>query len=203
MDNVDSDNEEEINNLINNSDREFITQFIAEFILSANNTLDNSLTTLEANIQVVRDNEESKKPDKKKKDEPWKWIKKAKTNKQEPIALTPEIQAELNEIVSPMEIFELVTGLEELIDLLVVQTNLYAQQKWRNFTVDNNELKAFLEINYIMAINKLPTIAKCWTTWLEIISFKTQWFETAFVKYFKISVLQTIRMIIKQIESLK
>ena len=72
MDNVDSDNEEEINNLINNSDREFITQFIAEFILSANNKLDNSLTTLEANIQVVRDNEESKKPDKKKKDEPWK-----------------------------------------------------------------------------------------------------------------------------------
>ena len=61
-----------------------------------------------------------------------------------------------------MEIFESVTGLEELINLIVVQTNLYAKQKGGNFTVDNNELKASLGINYIMAINKLPTIAKYW-----------------------------------------
>ena len=43
-----------------------------------------------------------------------------------------------------MEIFELATGLEKLIDCIVVQTNLYAQQKGRRFTVDNNALKAFL-----------------------------------------------------------
>ena len=60
--------------------------------------------------------------------------------------------------MSPIEIFQLVTGLEKLIDLIVVQTN--AQQKVRNLTVDNNELKAFLGINYIMAINKLPAIAE-------------------------------------------
>ena len=53
--------------------------------------------------------------------------KEDETNKQEPYALIAETQAELNEIVSPMEIFELVTGLEELIDLIVVQTNLYPQ----------------------------------------------------------------------------
>ena len=46
-----------------------------------------------------------------------------------------------------MEIFELVTGLEQLIDLNVVQTNLYVMQKGRNFIVNNNELKAFLGIN--------------------------------------------------------
>ena len=62
--------------------------------------------------------------------------------------------------MSPIEIFQLVTGLEKLIDLIVVQTN--AQQKVRNLTVDNNELKAFLGINYIMAINKLPKIAEYW-----------------------------------------
>ena len=64
--------------------------------------------------------------------------------------------------MSFMENFELVTGLEELIYLIVVQTNLYRQQKERNFIVDNNKLKAFLEINYIMGINKLPIIAECW-----------------------------------------
>ena len=55
-----------------------------------------------------------------------------------------------------MEVFELGAGLEELTDLIVVKTNLYAQQKRRNFTVDNNEL------NYIMAINKSPTIVEYW-----------------------------------------
>ena len=148
LDNIDNDNEEEIDNLINDSDSEFIAD---EEILPANNTLDTLLTTLEANIHVVKDNEESKKPDKKKK-EPWKWTRKAKANKQEPCALIPEIQAELKEIVSPIEIFELVTGLEELIDLIVARTN----------NADNNELKAFLGINYIMAISKLPTIAEYW-----------------------------------------
>ena len=120
------------------------------------------MTTPEANIHVVRDNGESKQQDKKKKEEPWKCTKNAKANWQEPCVLIPEIQTELNEIVSHMKIFELVTGLEELIDLIVAQTNLCAKQKGRNFTVDNNELKAFLEINYIMAINKLPTIAEYW-----------------------------------------
>ena len=41
--------------LINNRDIEFIAD---EEILSANNTLNTSLTTLEASILVVRDNEE-------------------------------------------------------------------------------------------------------------------------------------------------
>ena len=86
LDNVERDNKEEIDNLINDSDRELITD---EEILSANITLDTSLTTPEANIHVVRDNEESKKPDKKKNEEPWKWIKKAKANKQEPCAFIP------------------------------------------------------------------------------------------------------------------
>ena len=111
------------------------------------------MTNPAANIHVVRDNEESKNPDKKKKKEPWKWTKEAKAMctssrntsrvERKKCALIPETQAELKEIVSPMEIFELVAGLEELIDLNVVQTNLYAQQKGRNFIVDSNELKAF------------------------------------------------------------
>ena len=92
LDNDDSDNEEEIENLINNSDTESIAN---EEILPANNMLDTSLTTPEANIHVVRDNEESKKPDKRKKEEPWKWTEEEKANKQKPCTLIPEIQAEL------------------------------------------------------------------------------------------------------------
>ena len=69
FDNVDSDNEEEIDNLINDLDTQFITD---EEILPANNTLNTSLTNPEANIYVVIDNEESKQPDKKEKEKPWK-----------------------------------------------------------------------------------------------------------------------------------
>ena len=74
----------------------------------------------------------------------------------------PEIQPNLNETVSPTEIFSLVTGLEELLELIVEQSNLYAHQNGRNFTVTKKELKAFLGINLVMAINKLSTIAEYW-----------------------------------------
>ena len=69
MDSVDSDNEEETENLINDSNTEFIAD---EEILPVNNTLDTSLTTPKANIHMVRDDEESKDPGKRKKEEQWK-----------------------------------------------------------------------------------------------------------------------------------
>ena len=56
--------------------------------------------------------------------------------------------------------FSLVNGLDELLELIVEQSNLYAHQNGRNFTVTKEELKAFLGINFIMTINKLPTIAE-------------------------------------------
>ena len=43
------------------------------------------------------------------------------------------------------------------------QSNLYAHQNGRNFTVINEELNTFLGINFTMPINKLPTIAEYWT----------------------------------------
>ena len=46
--------------------------------------------------------------------------------------------------------------------MIVEQSNLYAHQNGRNFTVTKEELKAFLGINFVMAINKLPTIAEYW-----------------------------------------
>ena len=74
-------------------------------------------------------------------------------------AKEPEMQPNLNEIVSPMEIFSLVTGLKELLELIVEQSNLYAHQNGRNI-VTKEELKVFFGINCVMAINKLPTIVK-------------------------------------------
>ena len=58
--------------------------------------------------------------------------------------------------------FSSVTGLKELLELRVEQANLYAHQNGRNFIVIKEELKAFPGIKLVMAVNKLPTIAKYW-----------------------------------------
>ena len=92
----------------------------------------------------------------------WKWTKKVKVTKQEECQVVSEIQPNLNETVSPIEIFSLVSGLRELLELIVKQTNLYAHQNGRNVTVTKEEPKAFVGKNFVMVINKLPIIAEYW-----------------------------------------
>ena len=139
------------------------TEFIAEEeITQAASTQVTSLTSPEANLHVVPSDSQSKKKEKNKKEELWKWTKKVKVTKQEQCHLVPEIQPNLNEIVSRIEIISLVTGLKELPELIVEQSNLYTHQNRRNFTVTKEELKAFIGINLVIAINELPTIAEYW-----------------------------------------
>ena len=79
------------------------TQFIAEKGISqAVSTKGTSLTTPEANLQVVPSDNQSKMTEKNKKEELWKWTKKVRVTKQEECHLVPEIQPDLNETVSPI-----------------------------------------------------------------------------------------------------
>ena len=159
LDDVESDDKNDIDNLMNDSDTEFIAE---EKIAQAASTQDTSLTIPEANLHVLPSENQSKKREKNKNKELWKWTKKVKVTKQKECHLIPEIQPNLNETLSPSEILSLVTELEELLELIVEQLNLYAHQNGRNFTVTKKELKAFLGINLVMAINKLSTIAEYW-----------------------------------------
>ena len=112
------------------------------------------MTAPEANLHVVPSDNQSKKKEKNQKEELWKWTKKVKIIKQEECHFVLEIQPNLNETVSPIEIIYLVTGLEELLELIIEQSNLYAHQTGRIFTVTEEELKVFLGINFFMAISK-------------------------------------------------
>ena len=159
LDDVESADKDGIDNLMNDSDTEFIAD---EEITKATSTQDTSLTTPEPNLHVVPSDDQSKKKEKNNKEEGRRWTKKVKATKQEECRLLPEIQPNLNETVSPIEIFYLVTGLQELLELIVEQSNLYAHQNGKNFTVIKEELKAFLGINFFMAINKLLRIAEYW-----------------------------------------
>ena len=49
-----------------------------------------------------------------------------------------------------------------MIELLVQQTNLYWQQKEMNFLTNAKEMEAFISVNYIMAVNQLPSIPVYW-----------------------------------------
>ena len=111
---------------------------------------------------TISQRKEKKRKERNTKEELWKWTKKVKVAKQEEYHLVSEIQPNLNETVSPIEICSLLTGLEELLELIIEQSNLYANQNGRNNTDTKEELKTFLGKNFVMAINKLPTIAEYW-----------------------------------------
>ena len=73
LDDVETADEDDIDNLMNDSDNEFIAE---EEITQAASTQDTSLTTPEANLQVVPSDNQSKKKEKNKNEELWKWTKK-------------------------------------------------------------------------------------------------------------------------------
>ena len=157
LDGVERADEDDTDNLMNDSDTEFKAE---KEITQAASTQDNSMTIPEDNLHVVPSENQLKKKEKNKKEELLKWTKKVKVTKQEVCHLVPETQPNLNETVSPIEIFPLVTDLRELLELIVEQSNLYAHQIRRIFRVTKEELKAFLGINFVMAIKMLSTIAE-------------------------------------------
>ena len=69
LDNVESTDEEDMGNLMNDSDSELIAE---EEITQATSTQVTSLTTPEANLHVVPSDNQSKKKEKNKKEELWK-----------------------------------------------------------------------------------------------------------------------------------
>ena len=59
---------------------------------------------------------------------------------------------------TPFYVFSAVTNLDGLVKLLVIESNFHAKQNGREFHTNEQEMRSFLEINYIMSINKLPTV---------------------------------------------
>ena len=78
LDDVKSADEDDIDYLMNDSDTELIAE---EEITQAASTQDTSLTTAEANLHVVPSDSQSKKKEKNKKEELWKWTKNVKVTK--------------------------------------------------------------------------------------------------------------------------
>ena len=49
------------------------------------------------------------------------------------------------------------------LEIIVTKTNRYATHKGCNFETTEDEMKGFLGINFIMGINKLPSLQNSWS----------------------------------------
>lgn len=180
LDEVNSDEEDDIENLMNDSDTEFV---IEETLNDELDSDDEPLSVLipEANIHVLKDAETGKnvtenqsrvttttkakqvKKIMKQNEISFNWTKKLRPKTKEPCSLEADVQIEHSSgSPTPFDIFSAVTNLQELVKILVEQSNIYAQQNGREFMTNDQEMSAFLGINYIMSINKLPTIKSYW-----------------------------------------
>ena len=184
LDEVNSQQEEDIDNLMNDSDTEFT---VDENLDNDIDSDDEPLSVLipEANIHVVKSStakanmgesnvvceKESKQKSKRKgkekatkrKSVDFNWKKRPDSKLKQPCALEAEVTIDpLPKPHTPFDIFSAVTDIENLIKLIVVESNLHAQQKGREFQTNEQEMRTFLGINYVMSINKLPTIRSYW-----------------------------------------
>ena len=144
---------------MNDSDTEFFTndEYREKIVPNSNNA---DILTPEASIHIVKDNEnEQGKNLKNKLDEiQFQWRPKIALNIREECNLVGEVYHQLKENTSPLDVYEKVVNLDDLIELLVTQSNLYSQQNGRHFKTNPEEKKAFLGTNYVMVVNKLAVI---------------------------------------------
>ena len=64
---------------------------------------------------------------------------------------------------SPMKVFAKTVGLEGLLSLLKTESERYAEQNGRMFQTTLEELCAFLGINILIGIHKLPKMRDYWS----------------------------------------
>ena len=64
---------------------------------------------------------------------------------------------------SPMQVFPKLAGLEGLLSLLKTESERYAEQNGRMLLITLEELCAFLGINIVMSIHKLPKMRDYWS----------------------------------------
>ena len=78
--------------------------------------------------------------------------------------LETEAPIDLDHGSTLFNIFQTVTGMNELLEIFLTEANRYATQKGCNFETTEDEMKAFLRINFIVGINKFPSLEYYWST---------------------------------------
>ena len=184
LDTIESDDKEDIENLMNDSDTEFIDESLIEnggsksdlslstSCLDIENHLSdpNTPTPIEAVVQISQPDSDSdddvplsslQVP---KADKEWKWRKQFKRAYVEKCVFAEDGIVNIDvQDPSPMQVFAKTVGLEGLLSLLKTESERYAEQNGRMFQTTLEELCAFLGINILMGIHKLPKMRDYWS----------------------------------------
>ena len=75
--------------------------------------------------------------------------------------MCPEVKHNSPENFSPFSVYEKVVNLDNLVELFLSKTNIYARQSGCNFCT-SEEIKAFPGVVFIIAINEIPSISGYW-----------------------------------------
>ena len=154
LDNVESDEEEDIEELMTDSDTEFYAndKDIENIVPDSDNA---DILTPEASINFVKDNEKEQGKNSKSQIEEvqFQWRRNVAPNIREECNLVGEVCNELKVSTSLLGVYAKFVNLNVLIELFVIQSNLYSQHNGCHFTTNSEEMKAFLGSNYVMAVN--------------------------------------------------
>ena len=94
----------------------------------------------------------------------WKWRKQYNPTAVKACTLAEEgILNIVFENPSQLQIFSEAVGLEGLLTLIKNESERYAEQSRRTFQISTAEISAFLGINILMGIHKLPSMKDYWS----------------------------------------
>ena len=166
LDGIDSGRESDVESILNDSDTEFVSGKPRS--KTADDTHD--IFVPEANVYVASELTEPQQEHcevlrKKRKCQLIYDIKGSSRKSYHPrrdCTVQAHVYHEFGENCTPVDVFMKVLNAQEIIDHIVSETNIHAAQKGSNFLTNHDELKAFLGMNYLMGINKLPSVANFW-----------------------------------------
>ena len=183
LDSIESDEEEDIENLMNDSDTEFVDSSVVENKdpdmhvdeepETTSNDAHSNLIPTHLPIQVVlrQDVPEEESSDDepfitlaKQKEPVWKWRKRFAKTPLQPCSLKEEGVVNMQtENGTPFEAFSKCIGLPGLLSLMKIESERYAAQNGRQFQISEEEFCAFLGVSLLMGINKLRTMKSYWS----------------------------------------
>ena len=178
LDTIESDDEEDIENFMNDSDTEFIDESGIEVLdnsscesrTASGTYIIQTTTPIEAVVRAVEPEDESEDDalplsnlvSEKKFN--WKWRKQYNPTAVKACTLAEEgILNIVFESPSPLQIFSETVGLEGLLTLIKTESERYAEQSVRTFQTSTAEISAFLGKNILMGIHKLPSMKDYWS----------------------------------------
>ena len=185
LEDTDSNYEEEIDNLMNDSDTEPVGRTtiensesdISEVLIREKD--DSSGSNFILTIKPIDPVVKIAKPDSESEDDGddvplsnllpkknviWKWNKHFEKPALKKCNLAEEGIVSINfENSSSFQLYPETIGLEELLTLIEIESEKYAAQNGRVFQTTNDELAAFLGINILVGIKHLPAIKDYWS----------------------------------------